>query len=50
MTLTEALGGSRMTGAEGSSGGITALIHRSRQGNHLTRYTRGEAGCAQSQR
>ena len=50
MTLTEALSGSRLAGAERSAGDITVLILRSRQGYHLTRYTPGEAGPSQSQR
>jgi hypothetical protein len=50
MILTEALSGSRLAGAERSVGSITVLIHRSRQGYHLTRYTPGEAWRAQSQR
>ena len=50
MTLTETLSGSRLAGAERSTGGITVLIHRSRQGYHLTRYTPKEAGCSQTQR
>ena len=50
MTLTEALSGSRLAGAERSAGGIAVLIHRSRQGYHLTRYAPDEAGRAQSQR
>lgn len=50
MTLTEALSGSRLVGAERSVGGITVLIHRSRQGYHLTRYTPDSAGCSQAQR
>jgi hypothetical protein len=50
MTLTEALSGSRLAGAERSTGGTIVLIHRSRQGYHLTRYTPGEAGRSQSQR
>lgn len=41
MTLTKALSGSRLAGAERSAGGIAALIHRSRQGYHLTRYVPG---------
>lgn len=48
MTLTEVLSGSRLAGAERISGGSTVLIHRSRQGYHLTRYTSGEVGRAQS--
>ena len=50
MTLTEALSGSRLAGAERSAGGITALIHRSRQGYHLTRCTPDDAGRSQPQR
>ena len=50
MTLTEAQSLSRLAGAERSAGGTTALIHRSRQGYHLTRYAPGEAGRSQSQR
>ena len=50
MTLTEALSGSRLAGAERSAGNITVLIHRSRQGYHLTRYAPGGAGRAPAQR
>ena len=50
MTLTEALSGSRLAGAERSAGSATVLIHRSRQGYHLTRYPPDDAGCAQAQR
>ena len=50
MTLTEALSGSRLAGAERSAGGTTVLIHRSRQGYHLTRYTPDAPGRAQAQR
>lgn len=50
MTLTEALSGSRLAGAERSAGGIAVLIHRSRQGYHLTRYAPGDVGLSQSQR
>ena len=50
MTLTEALSASRLASAESSAGGTTVLIHRSRQGYHLTRYTPGEAERSQSQR
>ena len=50
MTLPEALSGSRLAGAERNAGGITVLIHRSRQGYHLTRYTPGEAGPSQQHR
>lgn len=50
MTLTEALSGSRLAGAERSAGGSTVLIHRSRQGYHLTHYAPDESGRAQSQR
>ena len=38
MTLTEALSGSLLAGAERSVGGSTICIHRSRQGYHLTRF------------
>ena len=38
MTLAEARNLSRLAGAERSAGGITALIHCSRQGYHLARY------------
>lgn len=50
MTLTEALSGSRLAGAERSAGGTTILIHRSRQGYHLTRYAPDDQGRAQAQR
>ena len=50
MTLTEALSGSRLAGAERTAGGTTVLIHRSRQGYHLTRYAPDEAGRSQPQR
>ena len=50
MTLTEALSGSRLASAERSAGGSTVLIHRSRQGYHLTRYTPDDARRAQTQR
>ena len=50
MTLTNALSGSRLAGAERSAGGITVLIHRSRQGYHFTRYTPDDAGRTQVQR
>ena len=50
MTLTEALSGSRLAGAERSVGGTTVLIHRSRQGYHLTRYAPDASGRAQAQR
>ena len=50
MTLMEALSGSRLAGAERSAGGATVLIHRSRQGYHLTRYTPDAPGRSQPQR
>ena len=50
MTLTEARSLSRLAGAERSAGGITVLIHRSRQGCHLTRYTPDAQGRSPSQR
>lgn len=50
MTLTEALSGSRLAGAERTSGGSTVLIHRSRQGYHLTRYAPDSTGHPQAQR
>ena len=50
MTVTEALKSSRLAGAERSIGGTTVLIHRSRQGYHLTRYPPDDAGRAQAQR
>jgi hypothetical protein len=50
MTLTEALSGSRLAGAERSTGVTTVLIHRSRQGYHLTRYPPNDAGRAPAQR
>lgn len=50
MTLTEALSGSRLAGAERSVGRITVLIHRRSPRYHLTRYTPGEAGRAHAQR
>ena len=49
MILTEALSGSRLACVERSVGGITVLIHRSRQGYHLTRYTPDESGHSQAQ-
>lgn len=50
MTLTEARSLSRLAGAERSAGGSTVLIHRSRQGYHLTRYAPDKTGRSQSQR
>jgi hypothetical protein len=50
MKLTEALSGSPLAGAERSAGSSTVLIHRSRQGYHLTRYTPDEQGRPQSHR
>jgi hypothetical protein len=39
MKLTEALSGSALAGAERGAGGCWSIIHRSRGGFHLTRYT-----------
>jgi hypothetical protein len=39
MKLTEALSGSALAGAEPGAGGYWSIIHRSRGGFHLTRYT-----------
>ena len=39
MKLTEALSGSALAGAERGASGCWAIIHRSRGGFHLTRYT-----------
>lgn len=39
MKLTEALSGSGATGARRSDGFHWVLVHRSRSGYHLTRYT-----------
>jgi hypothetical protein len=50
MILIEALSGSRLAGAERSLGGTAVLIHRSRQGYHLTRYPPDGAGRPQAQR
>ena len=50
MTLTKALSGSRLAGAERSAGGDAALIHRNRQGYHLTRYVPDASGRTQAQR
>ena len=50
MTLTEALSGSHLAGGERSAGGIVVLIHRSRQGYHLARYTPDDTGRAQAER
>jgi hypothetical protein len=50
MTLTEAQSLSRQAGAERSTGGTTVLIHRSRQGYHLTRYAPDATGCSQALR
>jgi hypothetical protein len=50
VTLTEALSGSRLAGAERRAGGTTVLIHRSRQGYHLSRYAPDATGRSQAQR
>lgn len=49
MKLTEALSGSLLAGAERSAGGCWAIIHRSRGGFHLTRYTSDGAACSQAE-
>jgi hypothetical protein len=50
MILTEALSASRLAGAERSAGGITVLLHRSRQGSHLTRSMPDAASFCHSKR
>ncbi len=49
MKLTEALSGSPLAWAERGSGETWALVHRSRQGYHLTRYTPDAQGCSRAQ-
>ena len=48
MKLTEALSGRRAAGARRSDGCHWALVHRSRSGYHLTRYTPVVPGQQQS--
>ena len=50
MKLTKARSLSRLAGAERSAGGTAVIIHHSRQGSHLTRYTSDAPGRAQAQR
>lgn len=50
MTLTEALSGSRLAGAERIAGGITVLIHHRSPLYHLTRYAPDATGRSQAQR
>ena len=49
MKLTEALSGSSLAGAERGDSGRWTIIHRSRGGYHLTRYTPDEQGRSRSQ-
>ncbi len=49
MTLTEALSGSPLAWAERGSGGCWSIVHRSRQGYHLTRYTPDAQGRSRAQ-
>ncbi len=49
MKLTEAFTGSHLAGAERGAGGCWSIIHRSRGGFHLTRYTPDGKGRAQAQ-
>lgn len=48
MKLTEALSGRGAAGARRSDGVHWALVHRSRGGYHLTRYTPDAQGLLQS--
>lgn len=49
MKLTEALSGSLLAGAERGAGGCWSIIHRSRGGFHLTRYTPDGEGRSQAE-
>ena len=49
MKLTEALSGSLLAGAERGAGGGWSIIHHSRGGFHLTRYTPDGAGRSQAE-
>jgi hypothetical protein len=49
MKLTEALSGSLLAGPERGAGGCWSIIHRSRGGFHLTRYTPDDEDRPQAQ-
>lgn len=49
MKLTEAFSGSLLARAERGTGGCWSIIHRSRSGYHLTRYSPAGAGRSHSQ-
>lgn len=49
MKLTEALSGNPLAGTERGAQGCWSIIHRSRSGYHLTRYTLDGAGHSQAQ-